>query len=307
MSFKTSLAVFKSFIVKQESDGGEMDASRVISSECYRVWLRIKSEPANEQTARKFHRTLLNHISSVDGRLPFDLEEERAVLRVIRVKQRWPCFPGNVQYGSAGFRAKGYHEKLIESTGAVTGQRSLSCTTAAFIETDNNDFVNKFALSVLNLVSFFPVFNVAAWVHLGNLLRFTMFARTKVCSVHAPSQEYINRLCETTSQHYAGDMVVVLDMTAKDYSTGMVVAQNQLSKEFLGNLQVVTQYEAPIHVADVFQVITAMGNAFHNPGIDFGMQAVRFSTQFNGQVPLNATYCFDEESFLLIFRARNAL
>jgi hypothetical protein len=61
---------------------------------------------------KKFRRTLSNHLTGVDGRVPFDPEEEGAILKVLRVRRPWPCVPEHrATNGSMSFRSRGYHEK----------------------------------------------------------------------------------------------------------------------------------------------------------------------------------------------------
>jgi hypothetical protein len=54
----------------------------------------------------------------VDGRSPFNPDEEAAVLYVLRKKRLWPCFPAHLRIGTNGFRSKGYHEKNSECLSA---------------------------------------------------------------------------------------------------------------------------------------------------------------------------------------------
>lgn len=108
----TSLKVFRQFF-KRNPDGS-LDASRINSKECYEAWLGSRKGNCR-RPERFFQRTLTAHISGTDGRTPFQAEEEEAILRWLRVKQRWPCFEqSSVRFGEQGFRSKGFHEKNAE-------------------------------------------------------------------------------------------------------------------------------------------------------------------------------------------------
>lgn len=113
----TSMRVFREFIKRSRNrDGVEtIDASAVISRECYDLWVNTRKQlPPNPEKA--FQRSLSAHVTGVDGRIPFTPSEEAAVLKVLRRKERWPCFEqSSTRFGLMGFRAKGYHEKSGES------------------------------------------------------------------------------------------------------------------------------------------------------------------------------------------------
>lgn len=116
---QTSLNIFRSYM-KQHADGA-IDAKGVISADCYKAWLRSrKSLPSCPEKA--FQRALSGHLTGVDGRVPFDEDEEEAILKVLRRKARWECFKHcEVKFGESGFRAKGFHEKAI--TGEILKSR----------------------------------------------------------------------------------------------------------------------------------------------------------------------------------------
>jgi hypothetical protein len=105
----TSINIFRSFIHRLPN--GELDATGVTSEKCYQLWLNSrKSKPSCPEKA--FQRALSGHITGVDGRVPFDQEEEEAILRAVRRKARWECFKHcDIKFGESGFRTKGFHEK----------------------------------------------------------------------------------------------------------------------------------------------------------------------------------------------------
>ena len=105
----TSIRVFRSYIKKYPD--GTLDASGIISAECYRAWLSTRKQ--NTQFKEKaFQRALTGHLTGVDGRSPFLADEEQAILKVLRKRQRWPCFENSTtRYGEGGFRTEGFHER----------------------------------------------------------------------------------------------------------------------------------------------------------------------------------------------------
>jgi len=114
----TSMRVFREFIRRViRVDGTDtLDANDSISRQCYDMWVSTrKTLPPNPEKA--FQRSLSAHVTGVDGRVPFTPQEEEAVLKVLRRKERWPCFEDSAtRFGLMGFRAKGFHEKSNEST-----------------------------------------------------------------------------------------------------------------------------------------------------------------------------------------------
>ncbi|KAH9257747.1 hypothetical protein BASA81_004213 [Batrachochytrium salamandrivorans] len=117
----SSLRVFRKFIVRHPnpSTGVDvLDASGVISSECFAHWVSTRKRVMNSME-KAFQRSLSAHLTASDGRSPFTPSEEFAILKVVRKKQRWPCFPETeTKYGAMGFR---FHEKQWEETNK--GQR----------------------------------------------------------------------------------------------------------------------------------------------------------------------------------------
>jgi hypothetical protein len=118
----TPLQLFKSFLFVLPD--GSLDASKIHSRECYLQYLINRRAVDTDSEMQKFRRTLSNQLSGVDGRMPFDPEEESAILKVLRVRRPWPCVPEQRVIGSMGFRSRGYHEKkadgLVSKTQKIT-------------------------------------------------------------------------------------------------------------------------------------------------------------------------------------------
>ena len=125
---ETSIQVFRHFITSVSLPNGtvELDASGIVSKECYDTWLQSRAASPGNPT-KVFQRCLTAHITASDGRQSFSPEEERAILRVIREKKVWPAFQGtNITIGGKGFRALGYHERgYIAETQSSSDNQTL--------------------------------------------------------------------------------------------------------------------------------------------------------------------------------------
>jgi len=90
---RSSIAVFRAFFEVDKVDGAvvSVDASRVVSKECYEYWLETRVGVTNEPE-RAFQRSLTAHLTGSDGRQPFLPEEEEAILKVVRAKRVWFVF-----------------------------------------------------------------------------------------------------------------------------------------------------------------------------------------------------------------------
>jgi len=140
-----SLLVFRRYLTTRRFPDGAayIDASQVTSRACFEDWLASRPGiPPHPE--KKFQRYLTSHLTGADGRRflllhawlpkldfykgvyeltpkrihasigqPFTPEEEAAILKVIRMKQKWPAFSGlrECTIGQMGFRTLGYHEK----------------------------------------------------------------------------------------------------------------------------------------------------------------------------------------------------
>jgi len=89
-SQEPSIRIFRHFIVaNKRSDGTvQLDASSIVSSACYQLWLDTRIGVPN-YPQRTFQRSLTAHLTGSDERQPFLAEEEAAILKVVRVKRIW--------------------------------------------------------------------------------------------------------------------------------------------------------------------------------------------------------------------------
>jgi len=85
-----SITVFRRFLVvtKVRDEIVNVDASRVVSKECYDQWLKTRIGVKNDPE-RTFQRALTAHLTGSDGRQAFLPEEEAAILNVVRLKRVW--------------------------------------------------------------------------------------------------------------------------------------------------------------------------------------------------------------------------
>jgi hypothetical protein len=102
-------------------DDNTVDASRVVSLECYKRWMetRARAPPSPDAV---FQRTVSGHLTAADGRgesiyictkqplsytqraAPFTPEEEKAILEIVREKRIWTCFEESSGRGRLGYR-----------------------------------------------------------------------------------------------------------------------------------------------------------------------------------------------------------
>ena len=133
------MRVFREFLTRSiNNDGKEaVDAANVVSRECYDLWVSTRKVlPPNPEKA--FQRALSAHITGVDGRVAFTPAEEEAILKVLRKKERWPCFVNSsTRFGLMGFRAKGFHEKAAE-TGVTTEVNNVKRHRLSTAEDDSD-------------------------------------------------------------------------------------------------------------------------------------------------------------------------
>lgn len=135
----TSLQIFRGFFSKDEH--GCLDVKGITSNACFEVWMEMRSKPA---TTKQFLRTLLSHVSAIDGRSPFSEEEEQAVIKLLRHPDTtWECFPnGDLP---VKLRIRGFHEKIEKARIVV---RSIIFTTAVatvynFVQWYDSGFLAK--------------------------------------------------------------------------------------------------------------------------------------------------------------------
>jgi hypothetical protein len=91
----------------------EVDASGIISKECFDKWLRIKKTVPKYPEAA-FRDSIKGILTGNTRVKPFLPEIEASLLKVIRSIKQWPCFAhtkNKIGTGKRGWKILGYHEK----------------------------------------------------------------------------------------------------------------------------------------------------------------------------------------------------
>lgn len=297
------MTIFRSFIHASE-DTGELDASRVLSRDCYLAWLEHHKQSESPQKAKRFQRTLSNHLSGVDGRLPFPPQEEAAILVLVRRKARWPCFPSDVCVGFTGFRSLGFHEKAASSAFTIKYSRNRFKQRIAGLDGNrlqDGEFALNFASKAHEYATRLPEYDLSAYVYLGSLLRYVFFARTAACALrHLATRDTARELCDSLS---SGDCVVVLSLSSPDPTTSPVLAQNASAFDWLGNVSDSLHARVPVPVNNVYGVMLAICTAMHAPGSAVPFVDIQFASLVPG-THFSGSFAFDPGSHLLVLRAR---
>ncbi|KAH9249045.1 hypothetical protein BASA81_013257 [Batrachochytrium salamandrivorans] len=313
----TSLKVFRTFLKVNPVDGS-VDASQIHSRVCYEAWLASRGVEETDAVAKKFYRTLSNHVSGVDGRSPFERHEEQAILLVLRVKQRWPCFPSHLRLGVAGFRSKGFCEKqpfLARAAAAATA------AAAAFAGEEEEAEEGGEVLSQLepqdltyvqSILDSFPEYRTATerqganiWKSVADVARFVILGRTPACSIEfspLTKQQYVQDLCASCSNHAATTdkmFVLVWDGLCVDF-TKRFVAQNPTSVDLFGQLvhpgashTIVADTELPRLIKAGLWIVHNVGREYALPGLQMRLA--------NGQVQqFDTTLWLDSQSYHVV-------
>ncbi|KAH9255992.1 hypothetical protein BASA81_005768 [Batrachochytrium salamandrivorans] len=297
----TSLQIFRSYMVRHHEDG-TLDVSGLVSKACYQEWLNAKGVVESDSEARKYHRTLTNHVSGVDGRSPFELQEEQAILILFRKRKPWPCFPDHLSSLGRRYRTRGYHEKQRSHTvpqrllpaeeldALLTG---LSMQDRAYVQDLSNNIVTKFALAS---------FTMQDWYKVDQVFRYMIWAKTNRCGLQKKRDELCvmaERLCNKFTLDRPDTMVVVLDMSAKPYLE-RCLAQNKFSLSVCGPLI----GNVPAHGADVSElssVVLAVSVAHLLPGRNICVRAQRYWCLGDTIKQFDMNYFVDPESMLFVF------
>lgn len=293
-----SIALFQSFL-RRDSNGEILDATGINSRECYLAWLASQGRVESDGEAKKFQRTLSNHCAGVDGRTPFDLRAEAAILKVLRKKVRWPCFPDHLSIGRTGFRSRGYHEKLACPT---TGDNIRIATPSSPPLLDQplqgNAAGFKLAETAQRLASTFPKFDRQVWITICDFLRMALYATTPMCSIKSVAEEYAKDLGMVEEMLNPTAAITVVDITAKHHAN-CYVFQNRESVSLLGNLQQTATREM-VHKDDLFKVMCGFASAYYSPGTVYTAKRARYYTVNGNLVMVDVDYKIDSKSYYLV-------
>lgn len=310
----TSIRIFRSYIIRvHHADGTiSLDASNIVSRECYQEWLRFKFTEDSEDESLKFWRSLTNTISGTDGRTPFERDEEAAVLLVLRRREPWPCFPPNLSHIGSRYRAQGYHEKQRikqRASAGTTMDSSLAPPAASSIREQNArelldlmdpkdaTYWSQLCSSLVSgILQQAEKLTEEEYTHVGEILRYTLLGKTERCRKFAPLSTAMD-LCAKYSSSSPELFVVIYDLTASQCSERML-AQNDTS---LGNgFKLVDGHgNRYVHRGDVFRILLAIGGAYMQPGVEFTVKQQEAS--YGGENSMfDVTYVVDLESYFLV-------
>ncbi|KAH9256084.1 hypothetical protein BASA81_005860 [Batrachochytrium salamandrivorans] len=254
LNMSVSLRLFRSHL--QYRADGTVDASQIHSRQCYLGWLRIGRKADSENECKKFQRSLSNHTSGVDGRTPFEPEEEAAILLVLRQKRNWPCFHPSMRIGSLGYRSYGYHEKirLQQQRQQPTATVNLDLESFSRHIDQYSNALARFGIDVsASIYGLFSLFCEAKWLAVDP---------TRQRLDAAPKARYAQELCRTLTWEH-GEKCVVTVSSLGDFSK-RILAQNSQSKLLLGDCVQTQGHPVPSKYWGV--LVYAMGLAYSSPG-----------------------------------------
>lgn len=127
---QTSFEVFMRFVRPANADystDDEVDASGILSRECYEAWLKTRRSLPKD-SPRAFKDALKSIVMANNRCKPFPNAVERDLLRHLRAERVWPCFENDssVQIGKRGWKIKGFHERQAEE-----GHNSIASTSSS--------------------------------------------------------------------------------------------------------------------------------------------------------------------------------
>ncbi|KAH9260684.1 hypothetical protein BASA81_001151 [Batrachochytrium salamandrivorans] len=281
---------------------GSIDASGVVSKACFQEWLKARNINESVGDAKRYQRVLSNHLSGVDGRCPFTEEEEEAILKVVRRKERWPCFGPNISIGHTGFRSKGYHEKQRERDSLPPP--SLGARTAATLPLYRPPVAHLPPMDCATMVEIgyrlkqyleaFDAVGVDVWESVLGIFKFMIGTKAKRGRTYIP-QPYVHELCQRHSTDHT--LVVVMDLA--EPFTSRVVAQNELAGEMLG--RVVGYCPQRLILSECAgECLVSLGQAYQNPGMQFSAKLQLRRNGNSGVVDLFTCAYVDPQSGLLV-------
>lgn len=202
----SSLQVFRRFF--KILPNGDLDASEVISLDCYNAWLESRTTRMSATPEKAFHRAVSAHISGTDGRSPFTPQEEAALLKVVRRKERWPCFLNSkVKRGEMGFRAQGIHERQAQEQECEQNAKRIRVVAPPPQQQRTS----------------------------GALAKVHLFTKSlQPSNNNATTQQRQQLLLQQVSLSFPHQSILIFDFTSVQDYTKCIVLQNQISKEVFG-------------------------------------------------------------------------
>ena len=331
----TSLQILRAFL--HVLPDGTVDASQIHSPQCYAAWLASRGTQPCEAEARKFQRSLSNHLGGVDGRSPFDPEEEQAIMLVLRRKQCWPCFPPSYKIGSMGYRSKGFHEKnedlahksnttttATTTLGAPTRKKRILAQEGEPEEKKHNAMMAKspeelematassssslfnldlqvFAEHVVGYSLTFTKLGIDVSKSIFGLMRFFFWARLPLLSTRG-KEEFVfsSAYAEELCAHLSqrhAGRWVTIYAAMAEYPR-RIMAQNDQSKETFGDLAAQAgDQPLLIQAGDWGRLVFHLGMAHANPGKDI-VVCLTFNCRDGIKRRFEVTLFVDPKSYL---------
>ncbi|KAH9251118.1 hypothetical protein BASA81_011017 [Batrachochytrium salamandrivorans] len=226
---------------------------------------------------------------SVDGRSPFEPEEEAALLTLFRLRLPWPCFAQTHSHIGQQYRSRGYHEKLALAA-LLPSDPFAANVHELFLKLKPEDasYLTQMASHVVT--HFGTEFTEEGQRAVYDLLRFAVLGRTNRCAVSAPATR-AQELCN----NHPSELTLVFDVTAKTWAESLL-AQDLSSK----------RWTLGIDPRELMRLVVAVGGAFHQPGTAFTIHQQSVVCKDSIRRCLDLTYIVDPESYYLIVFASHA-
>ncbi|KAH9260930.1 hypothetical protein BASA81_000626 [Batrachochytrium salamandrivorans] len=328
-STSTSIQIFRNHLCRRQD--GSVDASGVISTACYSNWLEAKGALPSDDEAKKFHRTLTNH----DGRVPFDPEEEAAILLLFRQRKSWPCLPDHFSEIGKRYRSRGYHEKrlalqreeqTLQSVVTMIPDKKpfMSFSLTSFVvkdvvmdelesvlralSTSDAEYLRNLGESVVRNFSYSPVYVREDWNAIQDIFRYMALSRSQLrpAMLRNDNRNSPKAFAELLCKTYSVDeevMVMVIDQTGSTHDERFL-AENQKSIELFGGIVSSPTYRLP-QVSALFSTVLCLGAAVHQPGRTFGVtQSCSLASDNNKLTWLDVNYVVDPATHLLVVHAK---
>lgn len=260
-----SLRTFREFLVVQPD--GSIDASRVISEECFQRWM-TSTKPKSKVPRFTFRRALHSHLSGIDGRKPFKEDEEAALLVVVRSKEAWKVLEWGEEgkcgseLGKLAFRAKGYHEKrrLMEAEQEVPSKRVKVENESTYEERPDTLSSSSFFSFTGAVMNRFDFGTLQAVVSFHNFLRMFLLSRGMIVLA---SKEEGQRLVEQYSE--PGRVLMVMNPSGS--FENRIIACNALCKQIVGDVVENSATQVPFRWTHIPKLIVYYAELAHSqPG-----------------------------------------
>lgn len=258
--------------------------------------------------------------------MPFDPDEEAAILCLFRQRKSWPCLPEHFSEIGKRYRSRGYHEKRQELVLQQQQQSTVSIMTAGkkpfmsfspvisdpvmdelelvfrALPTSDAEYLRNLGESVVRNFSASPSYVREDWNAIQDIFRYMALSRIRMRPLENGDDANSLRavaalLCRTYSVD-SETVVMVIDQTAATREERFL-AENARSIELFGSMARPT-YRLP-EVSALFGTVLCLGAAVHQPGRTFGVTQSCSLLCHNDQLAsIDVHYVVDPASRLLV-------